>query len=158
MERKPISNPKLDALMVAFVLAFMATILSPVVLQYSPWRWHVCATCFSLAIVAVVARRRIAAREEKRIYRELRPRSRIARRIVACTYGLFGLIALAGVLAFAMIAYNAFTKNRLKLASQMVVLAISSGGAIAAAIRGIRLQLEEDPNQAPEPTAPSGRG
>ncbi|MBI3884851.1 MAG: hypothetical protein HY302_03870 [Opitutae bacterium] len=134
----------MDALLVAFIFVFGAAILSPVVLQYSPWRWYVCAAFISLAVVTAVVRRRVAAREEKKTYRELRPRTKFARRSVACAYGLFGLIAIAGVIAFANIANDAFRNHRPKLGVQMLVLAISSGGVIASVARGIRLQLEEE--------------
>ena len=144
MERQVISNPKLDALMGLFVLAFMAAILSPVVLEYSAWRWPVCVACALLAIGAVVARRRIAAKEEKRIYRELRPRSRVGRRIVASAYALFGMVAVAGVIAFAQVANDAFKRDRPRLGFQMVALCLASAGVIGAVVRGVRLQLKEE--------------
>ena len=144
MEREVISNPKLDALMVLFVLALMAAILSPVVLEYSVWRWPVCATCALLAIGAVLARRRIAAKEEKRVYRELRPRSLLGRRIVAVAYILFGLVAFAGVIAFAKIANDAFKHDRPRLGFQMVSLCLASAGVIGAVVRGVRLQIKEE--------------
>jgi MFS family permease len=148
MERQVISNPKLDALMGLFVLALMAAILSPVVLEYSAWRWPVCVACALLAVGAVLARRRIAAKEEKKVYRELRPRSRLGRRVVAVAYALFGLVAFGGVIAFAKIASDAFKSDRPRLGFQMVALCLGSAGVIGAVVRGVRLHLKEEADPA----------
>jgi MFS family permease len=148
MERQVISNPKLDALLVLFVLAFMTAILSPVVLEYSSWRWPVCIAFVLLAVGAVVARRRIAAKEEKKVYRELRPRSRAGRRFVAAAYALFGLVAFVGVIAFAKIANDAFRRDRPRLGFQMASLCVASAGVIGAVVRGVRLQLKEEADPA----------
>jgi MFS family permease len=154
MERQTISNPKLDALMGVLVLALFAAMVSPVVLQYSPWRWPVCGAFIIIGVVSVVALRRVAAREEKKIYRELQPRSKIGRRLVALAYGLFGVVALSGVVAFAKIANDAFRSHRPRLGFQMVALTLASAGVVTAVVRGVRLQLEE-PIQPPQTTTGS---
>ena len=150
MKRKPIPNPKLDALLVGLVICLFGAFLSPVVLEYNTWRWPVCAAFAGLSVAMIVAHSKISAREKEKIYLEPRPASRVGRRALVLCYALVVPLALVGFVAFGWFSVVAFRSGRYRTVLAMVSFAVGCVGVALSAVRGIRLQKE--PNQTPEPT------